>query len=97
MAPRPANVASVERAVRYRKLERHKAEAPQAIRDLVDWLIQEPELIAACSLGRHAEGSIRFRDKLMYELTPDELEAEALQELADAVCYLVVRRQKLAG
>lgn len=85
------------RAARHRKLERHQAEAPNAIRELVDWLIQEPELIAAAALGRHAEGSIRFGDTLMYELTPDELHAEALQELADAVNYFIVRRQKLTA
>lgn len=95
MAAGAEDVVSVTANARLEKLRLHQEQAPQAVRDIIDWLRDEPELIAAAALGRHAEGSIRFGDRLMYELTPDELEAEALQELADAVNYLMVRRQKL--
>lgn len=48
----------------------------------------------ACAKGRHAWGSVRYGDKLMYEYGDDELRANALEELADAINYLMVLGQR---
>ena len=75
---------------RAEKLTTHDAYARLALDALVLFMQTEPELICAAAKGRHAEGSIRFGDTLMYEYDDATLRAEALQELADAVNYYVV-------
>ena len=82
--------ASVEGSRRIDKLDTHSLRAQPAVDALVEWLRQEPELVIAAARGRHAEGSVRFGDTLMYEYDDATLRAEALQELADAVNYFVV-------
>ena len=87
--PQVETVPGTPRA-RREKLATHDEYAAQAIRALAWWMGDEPELIIAAARGRHAEGSIRFGDTLMYEYDDATLRAEALQELADAVNYYVV-------
>ena len=83
----PDDVAARARAD---KLDTHHAYAEPALSALVQWMCDEPGLIIAAARGRHAEGSIRYGDRLMYEYDDATLRAEALQELADAVNYFVV-------
>jgi len=57
----------------------------------VSWLIafleeyREPLIDAA--RGRLVEGHFRYGDRLMYEYTAEQLNAETVQELADAINY----------
>lgn len=76
------------------KMEAHDAYAPAALRFLIDWLRHEPDALLAMARGRHAEGHYRFGDGLMYEYSQNELEAEAAQELADAINYIALRIQR---
>ena len=62
-----------------------------AVRFLIDWLRDEPDAIVAMSRGRHAEGHYRYGDSVMYEYDQRTLQAEASQELADAVNYIALR------
>ena len=71
--------------------------ARDTLRRLVDWAYEEPDVILAAARGRHAWGSIRYGDRLMYEYDDDELRANALEELADAVNYLTVLEQREAA
>ena len=80
--------------VRLTKLQTHDLWARRAIATLEDWLCNEPELLAAVAKGRHAEGSLRFGDTLMYEHSQDTLLAEAAQELGDAINYLALWLQR---
>ena len=75
---------------RRRKLAIHDEYSGAALYALIDFMENEPALICAAAKGRHAEGSLRFGDTLMYEYDDATLRAEALQELADAVNYFVV-------
>ena len=81
------------------KLADHDEYAKAAVRYMIDWLRDEPEPLLAMARGRHAEGHYRYGDTLMFELTQNDLQAEAAQELADAVCYLslLLRRSVLAN
>lgn len=79
-----------KRPERLLKLHQHDHWARLAIDHLADWLHGEAELLAAVAKGRHAEGSLRYGDRLMYEYTQDELLAEASQELGDAINYLAL-------
>lgn len=79
------------------KLRAHDVFSRHALDELVRWLQAEPALILACAKGRHAWGSIRYGDRLMYEYTDDEVRANALEELADAVNYLCVLEQREAA
>ena len=62
-----------------------------AVRYLIDWLRDEPDAIAAMARGRHAEGHYRYGDSVMYEYDQRTLDAEAAQELADAVNYIALK------
>lgn len=75
---------------RDRKLDEHDRWAYPAVELIRSWLVDEPRLLVAVARGRHAEGSLRYGDKLMYEYTQDELLAEASQELGDAINYLAL-------
>ena len=79
-----------EREARLEKLVTHDKYAEDALDALRDLMEDEPALIIAAAKGRHAEGSLRYGDRLMYEYDDATLRAEALQELADAVNYYVV-------
>ena len=69
------------------KLAEHDLWATNAVAYLVDWLRSEPDVILAIAKGRHALGSVRYGDRLMYEYSQEELQAQTLEELADAVVY----------
>lgn len=77
-----------------RKLEQHDEFAQAAINHLIEWLQNEPEPLLAMARGRHAEGHYRYGDKLMFEYTQAELDAEAAQEIADAICYLSLKLRR---
>jgi hypothetical protein len=49
------------------------------------------EGLIALSRGRHVLGHFRYRDALMFEYSPDQLLAEAAEEVADAHNYLTRR------
>lgn len=69
------------------KLDALEQWMPAAVAYLVDWLRNESRPLVAMANGRHAEGEYRFGSVGMYALSPDELRAEASQELADAINY----------
>ena len=70
------------------KLAVHDVWAKRAAATIEDWLVNEPDVFLAMAKGRHAEGSLRFGDRLMYEHDQDTLLAEAAQEIADAINYV---------
>ena len=76
------------------KLAHHDLWAPAAVRYLIDWLRDEPQLLLAMARGRHAEGHYRYGDTLMFEHGQAELQAQAAQELADAVCYIALMLER---
>lgn len=78
------------------KLREHEEWAPAAVRYLIDWLRDEPEMLTAIARGRHASGHYLYGDTLMYEHSQPRLVAEAGEELADAINYiaLYLRRQQ---
>lgn len=82
------------RQARADKLAVHDVWARRALATLEDWLVSEPDVFLAMAKGRHAEGSLRFGDRLMYEHSQDTLLAEAAQELADAVNYVALWLQR---
>lgn len=82
-SPRAAAINAKLEALR----EHHRA----AVMYLVDWLREEPEPLLAMADGRHAEGEYRYGMVGMYRLSADELEAEAAQELADAINYIALK------
>lgn len=79
------------------KLADHDRFAPAAVRFLIDWLRDDPEPLLAMARGRHAEGHYRYGDTLMFEYSQAELEAEAAQEIADAICYLSLKLSRAAA
>lgn len=62
-----------------------------AVRHLIEWLLTEPEGLIAMARGRHAEGHYRYGDTVMYEYDQRTLDAEAAQELADAINYVALK------
>ncbi len=66
-----------------------------AVTVLLDFIHENREYLVAQARGRLIEGHWRYRDKLMYELSRDQLLAETSQEIADAINYLA-RRLDLA-
>jgi hypothetical protein len=65
--------------------------ADEAVTWLVNFLEDYREPLIHAARGRLVEGHFRYGDRLMYELSRDELAAETLQELADAVNYIARR------
>lgn len=88
---------TTETQARLDKLATHDLWARRAIATLTDWLMNEPELLAAIAKGRHAEGSLRFGDRLMFEYDQNTLLAECSQELGDAINYLALWLQRDAA
>lgn len=88
---------TLESQARLDKLATHDLWARRALALIADWVVNEPELLIAIAKGRHAEGSLRFGDRLMYEHSQDTLVAEAGQELADAVNYIALWLQRDAA
>jgi len=84
-------------ASRRDKLATHDVWARRALATIEDWLVNEPDVFLAMAKGRHAEGSLRFGDRLMYEHDQDTLLAEAAQELADAINYIALWKQRADG
>lgn len=74
-----------------RKLQTFDEHADQAVDYLISWLTYHRDYIIAIARGRHCWGHYRFGDKLMYEYGPEELEANAVEELADGVVYITRR------
>lgn len=79
---------------RREKLRLHEEHAPSALEFIVRWLGEEPELLIAVSRGRHAEGSLLYGDRLMYEYDDERLLSEAAQELGDAINYISTLLQR---
>lgn len=65
--------------------------ADAALTWLVNFLEDYREPIIHAARGRLVEGHFRYGDRLMYELSRDELAAEIVQELADGVNYAARR------
>ena len=78
------------------KLREHEEWAPSAVRYLIDWLREEPEMLTAIARGRHASGSYLYGDTLMYEYSQPRLVAEAAEELGDAINYLALYLRRRA-
>jgi hypothetical protein len=65
-----------------------------AFDELLEWLHRDREALIHAARGRLVEGHYRFGDRLMYEYSQEELQAEACQEIADAINYLHLRVQR---
>lgn len=65
-----------------------------AFDELLEWLHRDREALITAAKGRLVEGHYRYGDRLMYEYTQEELQAEASQEVADAINYLHLRVQR---
>jgi hypothetical protein len=80
------------------KLADFDRHADGAVRYLAAWLDEHAAALITMARGRLVEGHYRYRDRLMYEYSNDELLAEAAQELADAINYVALRQtRELAG
>lgn len=75
------------------KLIAFDREAPAAVEELLDFIEKNAAYLIVQARGRLIEGHWRYRDKLMYELTEDQLTAETSQEVADAINYLARRNE----
>jgi hypothetical protein len=69
------------------KLEDFDRHADLAVTWIVQWIEENREAFIAQARGRLIEGHWRYRDRLMFELSNDELNAETSQEIADAINY----------
>ena len=78
------------------KLAVFDAHAEQAVFEIIDWLSQHPHDLIAVARGRHVTGHYRFRDAGLFEHDQDALQAEAAEELGDAIVYLA-RKLYLLG
>jgi hypothetical protein len=76
------------------KLQAHDEYARAALRYIIDWCRDEPEPLLAMARGRHAEGHYRYGDTVMFEYSQQTLQAEAAQELADAIAYIALLLQR---
>lgn len=73
------------------KIAAFDAKAPAAIRWLSLFLEEYEDAIIHAARGRLVEGHFRYGDRLMYELSREQLAAEIVQELADGVNYAARR------
>ena len=78
------------------KLEEFDRHAEAAVDDLIRLLQQDREQLIVYARGKLVWGHYRYRDRLMYEYGQEQLLAEAVEELGDAINYLA-RRQTLAN
>ena len=70
------------------KLRDFDSQADAAVTWLIAFLDEyRPELVHLAR-GRQVLGHFRFRDRLLYEYSRDELTAETAEELADAIVYI---------
>jgi hypothetical protein len=70
------------------KLAEHDAFAKPAVQWIIDWLREAPDEALSVARARHVTGHYVHGDRLMFEFDDGRLQKEALEELADAVCYL---------
>ena len=73
------------------KLADFDRHADAAVGFLLAFIEEYQEPLIHQARGRLVEGHFRYRDRLLFELTPDELVAETSQEIADAINYLARR------
>jgi hypothetical protein len=66
-------------------------QADAAVTWLIAFLDEYREPLVHAARGRLVEGHFRYGDRLMYELDRDQLAAETVQELADAINYIARR------
>lgn len=69
------------------KLADFDRHADLAVTFLIGWLEEHREYLISGARGRLIWGHYRFRDSLMYEYGPDELRANAAEEIFDAINY----------
>ena len=74
------------------KLEEFDQHAEAAVDELIALLQADRDQLIVYARGKLVWGHYRYRDRLMYEYGTDQLRAEAVEELGDAINYLT-RRQ----
>lgn len=77
------------------KLAIFDAHSRDALSYLVKWMVEHPDALVTMARGRLVEGHYRYRDRLMYEYGDDELVAQAAQELADAINYVMLLQSRV--
>ena len=76
------------------KLDAFDKNSRAAFDELLEWLHRDREALIHAARGRLVEGHYRYGDRLMYEYDQEQLQAEACQEIADAINYLHLRVQR---
>ena len=70
------------------KLRDFDSQADAAVTWLIAFLDEYRAELVHLARGRLVLGHFRFRDRLLYEYSRDELTAETAEELADAIVYI---------
>ena len=78
------------------KLASFDEHAEAAVDELLAWIQRDRAALIALARGRLVEGHYRYGDRLMYEYDAAELQAEASQEVGDAINYLHLRVERTA-
>lgn len=84
------------RAVRT-KLEDFDKHAEAAVDHLIALLQADRDQLIVYARGKLVWGHYRYQDKLMYEYEAQQLVAEAVEEIGDAINYLARRQALLCG
>lgn len=70
------------------KLQVFDGQADNAVDYLIEWLTGYGSDLIAIARGRHVTGHYRFGNRNFLEWDNGELEANAAEELADAIVYI---------
>ena len=76
------------------KLDDFDKHAEKAVDDLIELLQRDRDQLIVYARGKLVWGHYRYQDRLMYEYGAQQLLAEAVEEVGDAINYLA-RRQAL--
>lgn len=79
------------------KLEEFDKHAQAAVDELIALLQADRDQLIVYARGKLVWGHYRYRDRLMYEYEAQQLVAEAVEELGDAINYLTRREALRAG
>ena len=77
-----------------KKLDAFDKHSREAFDELLEWLHRDREALIHAARGRLVAGHYRYGDRLMYEYGQEQLQAEACEEIADAINYLHLRVQR---
>lgn len=71
------------------KLDTHDLYSDEAFDHLLEWLKRDRNALIAMARGRHVWGHYRYGDTRFFELDEYQLKAEASEEIADCINYIV--------